>query len=443
MDGQLAIIGIAAGGAVALLLLSMYVFRRKKKRQAKHNEQPAVPLMKDAKSSDIILDTIDDGVLLIDSEGTIKIFNPGASKITGWQPDEAIGLNYNAVIKLTDDKNAPYTEQQDPFQRALKETATIRDSGATLISRSERYIPLSLTVSPLFDESQTVRGAVAVFRDVSKEREEETQRAEFISTASHEMRTPIAAIEGYLSLVINAKTATVDPKSQEYLTKAYDATKHLGKLFQDLLSSSQAEDGRLTINPVVIDIGMFLERLLQDLRFSADKQGLSVELVMGAEDKPGDSRREARASSEKVLTPLYYVQADPDRLREVISNLFDNAVKYTEEGKISVGLTGNSDIVQLYIRDSGVGIAPEDLPHLFQKFYRVDNSNTRTIGGTGLGLFISRVIIEQLGGRIWATSELGKGSTFFINLPRLTTQQAELSKKRTEAETIVAPTVVQ
>jgi signal transduction histidine kinase len=133
----------------------------------------------------------------------------------------------------------------------------------------------------------------------------------------------------------------------------------------------------------------------------------------------------AREGGERVLAPLYFVLADPDRLREVITNLFDNAVKYTEQGKVTLGLTGNDQVVQLYVRDTGPGIAPEDVSHLFQKFYRVDNSATRTIGGTGLGLFICRKIVELYQGRIWAESELGKGTTFFINLPRLSSQKAE------------------
>jgi len=111
------------------------------------------------------------------------------------------------------------------------------------------------------------------------------------------------------------------------------------------------------------------------------------------------------------------VQADPDRIREVITNLFDNAVKYTDSGKITLGLTGDDHVVQLRISDTGHGIRPEDTKHLFEKFYRVDNSNTRTVGGTGLGLFICRKIIELYNGRIWVDSVVDKGSTFYINLP--------------------------
>ena len=441
MNNQVILIGGVVGAGISLGLLIAFIVtaRRHKHSTPKHTQAPS--LTENTESSDIILGAIDDGVLLLDHEGVIKVFNPGASRITGWQPDEATGLACDSVIKLADEKHAPYDEQQNPFRRVIREGVTLHDNSAMLVSRSERYIPLSLTVSPLIDSESKVYGVVAIFRDVSKERQQEAQRGEFISTASHEMRTPIAAIEGYLSLALNSKVEPIGEKTTEYLTKAYNATKHLGKLFQDLLSSSQAEDGRLTINPTVIDVGMFMESLLQDLRFSADKKGLSVELVMGNDTTPGDGRREAHAGSEKVIKPLYYVYADADRLREVISNIFDNAVKYTPSGTVSIGLTGDAEVVQLYVRDTGMGIAPEDIPHLFQKFYRIDNSDTRTIGGTGLGLFLSRMIIEQSNGKIWVTSEPGKGSTFYINLPRLSTTEA--TSRKAQASTTQTPTMVQ
>jgi signal transduction histidine kinase len=126
----------------------------------------------------------------------------------------------------------------------------------------------------------------------------------------------------------------------------------------------------------------------------------------------------------KVIQPLYYAHVDPDRIREVITNVFDNAVKYTPEGKVSLAITGNEEVVQIRVIDTGPGIPASDVSHLFQKFYRVDNSATRSIGGTGLGLFICKKIVELYRGTIWAESEVGKGSTFFINLPRLTTQRA-------------------
>jgi signal transduction histidine kinase len=272
---------------------------------------------------------------------------------------------------------------------------------------------------PLLDDQGIETGGIlGVLRDMTKERQEERQRTEFISTASHEMRTPVAAIEGYLQLALNDKVANIDSKARDFLIKALDSTHHLGQLFQDLLTSAKAEDGRLVNHPSVIEMGAFMSDLAESFKFTADKKGLLTDFIFGT----------SNSSSEKTIHPLYYVYLDQDRLREVVTNLFDNAVKYTPTGKITIGLTGNREVVQLFVRDTGPGIPAEDLSHLFQKFYRVDNSATRTIGGTGLGLFICKEIIDMYNGRIWAESTLGSGSTFYINLPRISSQQAESLK---------------
>ncbi len=388
-----------------------------------------------AKSS-IILNAIEDGVLLVDSQQVIRVFSPGAERITGWPANEAVGLSVAAVMKLVDNKGKDYEAVASPFIRIFQEQKTIRDNQAYVITRSAKQLPINISVSPLFNDQKQVDAAVAVFRDVAVERAEEQQRGEFISTASHEMRTPVAAIEGYLSLALNDKVSTVDSRARDYLEKAHASTEHLGKLFQDLLTSAKAEDGRLTNHPSVVEIGSFLEQVTEDLRFTAEKKGLTVEFLVGANQTIDASS----GADKKVIKPLYYAYADPDRMREVITNLFDNAVKYSDSGKISIGLTGDNRVVQLFVRDTGPGIPAEDLPHLFQKFYRVDNSATRTIGGTGLGLFICRKIVELYEGRIWVESTLGKGSTFFINLPRLTNQRATELQAQTTTSTAL-PTI--
>lgn len=415
--------GGAVVGLIALAVIFILVRKLRKKSGIVNDEKLLANLRDEKLKSDIILNTIEDGVVLLDEQKTIQLFNPGASHITGWDAGEARGLDYRAVMKLVDDKEEAYDEKKNPLNRAYKEGTTVRDNKAILVTRSDKRVPLSLSVSPLLDTNKQVRAAVAVFRDVSQERRQEEQRAEFISTASHEMRTPVAAIEGYLALALNDKVSTIDTRARSYLEKAHNSTQHLGQLFQDLLTSAKAEDGRLTSHPQLVEMGSFLEQLAQDLRFSAEKKNLPVELVIGSHSTG------AGGSMTKTIRPLYYANVDPDRIREVITNLFDNAVKYTSEGKISIGITGNNEIVQLYIKDSGAGIPPEDIKHLFQKFYRVDSSATRTIGGTGLGLFICRKIVELYNGKIWVESELNKGSTFYINLPRLSTQEASNIQK--------------
>jgi PAS domain S-box-containing protein len=420
---------ILGGGAVVILLLGAIGWMLAIKRKglgASATGKLASSLRDEKAKSDIILGAIQDGVVLIDDQQVIRHFNQGATNITGWLKQEAEGLDWHLVFKFTNTKGETAPAEQTPLAKAFTSGQAVRDNTINLSTKAGTSVAATFSVAPLVDSAKHTTGLVAVFRDVSEERAEENQRAEFISTASHEMRTPVAAIEGYLSLALNEKVATIDNRARDYLEKAHSSTKHLGQLFQDLLTSAKAEDGRLTNHPKVVEMGAFLEQLAQDLRFSAEKKGLFMEFLFGNSDiKDASGNSGEVRDMNKVVRPLYYAQVDPDRIREVITNIFDNGCKYTEEGKVSLGLTGNDGVVQVYIRDTGAGIPPEDIPHLFQKFYRVDNSATRTIGGTGLGLFICRKIVELYQGRIWVESELSKGSTFYINIPRLTSKKAE------------------
>lgn len=416
---QIAVIAIGT----PLLVWPTYLFWRKRyiDPNAAELSQLSGKLQTNQEQSAILIQSIADGVIVTDTAGKINLMNGAAANMTGWTTEEAAGVDVKSVLKVATEKGEPIPEQEYPFSAVLVHKAFINQV-LQLTSRKGRKQVVSLVISPVVTKSGEVFGAVAVMRDISEQRAAEQQRAEFISTASHEMRTPVAAIEGYLSLALNDKVSTIDSRARSFLDKAHASTEHLGKLFQDLLTSAKAEDGRLSSHPQVVEMGSFLEQLIEDLRFTAQKKNLLAEFVVGTTGDTIDATEER--SSVKVVKPLYYVNADPERLREVITNLFDNAIKYTDQGKISVGLTGNTDVVQVYVRDTGSGIPAEDIPHLFQKFYRVDNSATRVIGGTGLGLFISRKIIELYNGRLWVESELGKGSTFFINLPRISAQKA-------------------
>lgn len=392
------------------------------KKQPKKPQYVAGDLQSEAGRFAVIFNNIEDGVVLIDQVGNIQLMNPAAGQLTGWSPDDAGGVHFSQVIKLVTERGEAYDESDHPFTKSLHADKAIRDNVAELVSRSKKQFPIALSVTPLQNAEHETYAAVGVFRDVTQERQEEKRRNEFISTASHEMRTPVAAIEGYLSLAMNDKVSTIDARARGYLEKAHASTKHLGQLFQDLLNSAKAEDGRLESHPNIIEMGEFLEQLAGDLRFVAEKKGLGTDFTVGS---GSSSAIDATEGGQKVIKPLYYVHADPDRLREVVTNIFDNAVKYTESGRVSLGLTGNEQVVQFYIKDTGHGIPPDDIPHLFQKFYRVDNSATRTIGGTGLGLYICRKIIELYHGRVWVESAVGQGSTFYINLPRLSTAEAQ------------------
>ncbi|HEY5550072.1 MAG TPA: PAS domain-containing sensor histidine kinase [Candidatus Saccharimonadales bacterium] len=378
-------------------------------------------------NTEFLLSAIVDGVVLVGEDNAIHLFSPAASSISGWAAQEAIGLDFRSVLVITDEHGQPYPPELHPFAQALRTHSTVKNSRGLLSTKGGKLVPISLIVSPVIEDvNKMATGVLGVLRDITSEKLEENRRSEFVSTASHEMRTPIAAIEGYLALVLNPKVATVDNRGRNLLEKAHTATKHLSQLFVDLLTSAKAEDGRLASYPKIIELGEILEQIADAAHFTAQKKGLELKYVLSA----GTDVR-----GGKIVRPLFYVYVDPNRIREVLQNLVDNALKYTAEGTVTVALTGDSSVTQVQIKDTGIGIPEEDLPHLFQKFYRVDNSMTRSVGGTGLGLFISKRVIELYNGRIWVESQDNKGSTFFINLPRLTTEQA-LQMQKTEASTL-------
>lgn len=361
--------------------------------------------------SDIVINAIGDGVVALDNYGVVQLINPAAQNALGWSAADAVGLDYRSVFKLSNATGEAVDEAANPIGQALNGQGSVTTNDLIITTNSGKKMNVSLLISPIGQDGNG--GAIVVFRDITHEISENQQRAEFVSTASHEMRTPVAAIEGYLGLALNPQTAAIDDKARAYITKAHEAAQHLGRLFQDLLDVSKAEDGRLKNAPVVTELVGFMRDTVSLLEPRAAEKGLQL---VFAPDRPRDSQ---------TITPIFYADVDPDHLREVITNLVENGIKYTKEGSVTVDITGSESKVQVNITDSGIGIAREDIPHLFQKFYRVDNTDTREIGGTGLGLYLCRRLVESMDGRIWVESERGSGSTFSVEFDRLSSEEAE------------------
>lgn len=386
----------------------------------RHKESPkersftalANELSQVANKSEIVINAIADGVVAIDEKGIIQLINPAAQTIVGWGKQDALRLDYRSVLKLVDSDNKPLLETIDPIQVCLRTNQTAVTEQFALLTTSNKRVMVSLHVSPV---GELGTGAIIVFRDITTQIAEERRKGEFISTASHEMRTPVAAIEGYLGLALNPATATIDDKARTYIEKAHESAKHLGRLFQDLLDISKAEDGRLKNDPRVVDIVSAMRDITQALQPKAVEKHLT--LIFAPDASSG-------SSSQQRITPIFYAYIDIDHLREVASNLIENAVKYTKEGSVTVDVVGDNEHVSIKVTDTGIGIPAEDIPHLFQKFYRVDSTDTREIGGTGLGLYLSRRLIESVGGRLGITSEIGKGSTFSIEINRMAQEEA-------------------
>lgn len=360
------------------------------------------------------LNAITDGVLIIDETGVIKFANPAAARMTGYgDPSNLVGLSYQLVMKLETLDGAVVDSAQSKLAQAItaNQAVTLREY-VLVAMQGQHKDAIALTLTPTGGPHAD---KIITFRDITKELAEEEEQSEFISTASHEMRTPVASIEGYLGLALNPQTATIDARARQYLEAAHASSQHLGRLFKDLLDVTKLDDGRMKPRLVPVDIVAVVREMAR--AHEPKMQAKHLKYSFGTADAVNNGQK---------IEPLVYAAVDLDFMREILDNLIENAIKYTPDGgEIWVNARGDGDKVLINVTDTGIGISPEDAAHVFQKFYRVDNSQTRAIGGTGLGLYLVKQRVEALGGRVWVESAFGEGSTFFVSLPRLSDAEYE------------------
>lgn len=368
-----------------------------------------------ARKSQVVIDNISDGIAIIDSNGIIQLFNPAAEALTGWKESSAVQLDYRSIFNFVNNAGRKIESNENPIIKTFQ-TGTAQSTDALMLETiSKQHMAISIKVTPVAGANNNIDSVVIVFRDITRERAEQNAQTDFISTASHEMRTPVAIIEGYLGMILNPETATIDNRARAYAEKAHESVKHLGRLFQDLLDVTKADDHRMENNPTLIDARKAAEQIVSIFKNRADSKGLRLQLEQPEKSKQGDMT---------VIAPPSIIYVDLDQLNEILSNLVENAIKYTKTGGISINVTNVDKRVRFEVADTGIGIPTEDIPHLFQKFYRIDNSETREIGGTGLGLYIIKKLTENMGGNVGVNSIYGQGSTFWVEFDALSHQEA-------------------
>ena len=382
--------------------------------------------------AELVLNSINDGVVIIDQNGLVKLVNPAAARMTGIpNGSDALGLSYLSLMKMENGEGLVLQDSQNPLARAVVNNEAWESREYYLVTPQGSKTPVGITMTPSGGRNSD---RIITFRNIAEELAKEGEQTEFISTASHEMRTPVASIEGYLGLALNPQTATIDDRARQYLTEAHNASQHLGKLFQDLLDVTKLDDKRVRVHLVPAELTSLVKEI-------ADRQ------INAINDKHLHYSFGVKDGLEGKLQvdQLAYAMVDVDFLQEIVNNLIENAVKYSNDGgEIWVSVRGDGDDVLINVTDSGIGIPPENLSHIFQKFYRVDNSATRTTSGTGLGLYIVKARTEAMGGRVWAESSFGEGSTFYVALPRLTPEEYEkqmLVQQNTQTMAIKPPAV--
>jgi signal transduction histidine kinase len=282
------------------------------------------------------------------------------------------------------------TEIKDFIERALETGEHLTEPLS--LSETSHYV----ATSAHFADGGT-GGAVVLLRDVSQERLLDKMRRDFVSSISHELRTPVTSIAGFLEALVDGVVQD-EAERARYLGIVTDETRRLNRLIDDLFDYARMESGHMSLSMEKIDFSRLLEDVGDQLKPIALSTGISTELV--------------------VTRPLPPVNGDRDRLRQVLLNLLNNAIQFTPAGgEISVGACVEDGFVQTDVSDTGTGIAPGDLPHIFDRFYKAGRRQSGKAGGTGLGLAIAKHIVEAHGGKIWASSRVGKGSTFSFTLP--------------------------
>jgi len=355
----------------------------------------------------IILNSTAESILAIDRDGNVLIANAATSQLTQLSNATIVGQSIQGLFKWTRDLQ-PFTIQYNT-SGVYADLEYVDHVGSTHF--------VKIIVARVNAEQRGDAQTIVTIHDETKTRELENMKIDFVSMAAHELRTPLASLRGYIELISYKEGAHIGEEANKYLHQALKSSTELGSLINNLLDVSRIERGTLTLNMEPVDLADTIKQAVEDSGFVAEDKHISISY-----DGP--------ATGDMVL-------ADTIALREVVHNLLGNAIKYTDpHGTIEVSLTRDGDRYVTRVKDTGIGIPQKSLPYLFTKFYRVHGGLDSGSTGTGLGLFISKSIIERHNGTIGVESHEGAGSTFTFTLPLIHEHQlAEHEQQDQDAQT--------
>jgi PAS domain S-box-containing protein len=362
-----------------------------------------------ATEREAILTSIVDGVVVNDMEGNVILANPAAERILGVPQRDLLRQSYGDIFSVFD---AQGKEEAVGAMQTLLNTSVPAAAKSYKINLEADNRVIHALLSPVLSQRGDFMGVVTVLRDITKEVEADRAKSEFVSTVSHELRTPMTAIKGYTDLLHAGAAGPINAEQKRFLTTIKNNTDRLTALINDLLDISRMETGRVRFEPHPLQVGEVIADVVNVLAGSAEEkqQSLTYEVAAGLPD----------------------IMGDRDRLHQVLTNLVGNAIRYTPKGgEIEVRAYHVERAVRVDVRDTGIGIAPEDMGHIFERFYRADHPLVQEARGTGLGLSIVKMFVEMHGGRIWVESEPDRGSTFTFILPIPVPEEGEVHRPAT------------
>lgn len=343
---------------------------------------------------------IGDGIIVTDAERRLLLMNPRAAQIFGLREMPASSQPLDELI--------PNKELLELLDDTLRSTEQVAVREIALPPVRDKHPVYQGLAAKIMNADGELAGIVTVLRDITGQKELERMKSNFLSVVSHELKTPLHSIKGFVDIILMGKTGPINAIQRDFLNTVKEQTAQLQRLINDLLEFSRLESGQVKLHPQEVELAGLADEVMEKLAPLAEEGRVKLISTLPA-DFPT-------------------VEADRVRLEQVLTNLIDNAIKFTPAGG-SITISGEhlGDRVRLRVTDTGIGIPMEERERIFDRFYQVDSGSTRSYRGTGLGLTICKHIVEQHQGRIWVEGREGEGATFVVELPRKLSREQELS----------------
>lgn len=377
----------------------------KKLAEYAKTQEVKIQEVEEAKSkAEAILESVGDGVIVTDEQGKIIMMNKATEEMLGRKTLEILGKPFYSILLLEDEKGNSIPLEKLPVSMALLGATTTTTTTTTTTATTYYYLredktkfPVSISVAPVILNNKII-GTVNVFRDITKEKEIDLAKSEFVALASHQLRTPLSTINWYTEMLMAGDAGKITPAQMDFLQEVNQGNQRMISLVNALLNVSRIDLGTFAIDPKPIQLTDVVDSVLEEMM---------------------PQIAERKTQIVKHYDPnLPLVNADANLIRIVVQNLLTNAVKYTPgKGRVSVSLTMQPTDILLTVQDNGYGIPQKAQSKIFTKLFRADNVQDKETDGIGLGLYVTKAVVEQSGGHIWFVSEENKGATFSVTFP--------------------------
>jgi PAS domain S-box-containing protein len=363
-------------------------------------EKEKASIARDRAEYKALIESIGDGVIALDDKGYITYINQNAANMLGWEREHIAHAHYTDVWTVQNESGKILSQEERPMFQALvsgKKTTTSLTPTYYYTRKNGTRFPVAISITPIIIDSVN-KGVIDIFKDITHLKEIDKAKGEFVSLASHQLRTPTATINWYTELLLNGSAGAVTRKQKDFLEEIYTAAKRMVQLIDALLNVSRLELGTLPIKKIPTDIALLIDDIIHELSQDIKRKKISI-----------------KKDYQDRLLPLF---TDPDLIRIIFENLISNAVDYNHEnGSLILSIKKENSHLLISIADTGYGIPKHQQSQIFQKMFRADNIRIIDPNGNGLGLYMTKSILEKLGGAIWFKSEEDKGTTFFFTLP--------------------------